>query len=78
MRDLCGEILDPPDELVRPSPHAARAGPGTAPVTFALDKLWPQPARHVRGTTTVTVDWDNGPGVVVDLSAVYQNTDACW
>ena len=49
----------------------------TAPVTFALDKLC---SRTLRGmfdtTTTVSVDWDNGPGVVLDLSAVYSNSDA--
>ena len=78
MRDLCGEILDPPDELVRLSRHTplelARA---TAPVTFALDKLCSRTLRGMfDGPTTVAVDWDHGPGVVVDLSAVYQNTDA--
>jgi type IV secretory pathway VirB4 component len=78
LRDLSSEILDPPDELVRMSRHTplelARA---TAPVTFALDKLC---SRTLRGmfdtTTTVSVDWANGPGVVLDLSAVYSNSDA--
>ena len=28
------------------------------------------------GPTTVHVDWDNGPGVVLDLSAVYANSEA--
>ena len=78
LRDLSNEILDPPDELVRLSRHTplelARA---TAPVTFALDKLC---SRTLRGmfdtTTTVSVDWDDGPGVVLDLSAVYSNSDA--
>jgi hypothetical protein len=78
MRDLCAEILDPPDELVRLSRHTplelARA---TAPVTFALDKLCSRTLRGMfDGPTTVHVDWDHGPGVVVDLSAVYQNSDA--
>lgn len=78
LRDLAGQILDPPDELVRLSRHTplelARA---TAPVTFALDKLC---SRTLRGMfdsdTNVHVDWDHGPGVVLDLSAVHQNHDA--
>ena len=78
LRDLCSEILDPPDELVRLSRHTplelARA---TAPVTFALDKLCSRTLRGMFDTaTTVAVDWDNGPGVVLDLSAVYSNSDA--
>jgi type IV secretory pathway VirB4 component len=78
LHDLCAELLDPPDDLVRLSRHTplelARA---TSPVTFALDKLC---SRTLRGmfdtTTTVSVDWDHGPGIVVDLSAVYANSDA--
>jgi type IV secretory pathway VirB4 component len=78
LRDLCAEILDPPDELVRLSRHTplelARA---TAPVTFALDKLCSRTLRGMfDGPTTIDVDWDHGPGVVVDLSAVYQNSEA--
>jgi type IV secretory pathway VirB4 component len=78
LRDLCAEILDPPDELVRLSRHTplelARA---TAPVTFALDKLCRRTLRGMfDGPTTVQLDWDDGPGVVIDLSAVYQNSEA--
>ena len=78
LRDLCAEILDPPDELVRISRHTplelARA---TAPVTFALDKLCSRTLRGMfDGPTTVTVDWDDGPGVVLDLSTVYANSAA--
>ena len=78
LRNLSSEILDPPDELVRLSRHTplelARA---TAPVTFALDKLCSRTLRGMFDTaTTVSVDWDNGPGVVLDLSAVYSNSDA--
>ena len=70
--------LDPPDELVRLSRHSplelARA---TAPVTFALDKLCTRTLRGMfDGPTTVSIDWDNGPGVVLDLSAVYGNSEA--
>jgi type IV secretory pathway VirB4 component len=76
--DLASGVLDPAEELVRLSRHSplelARA---TAPVSFALDKLC---SRSLRGMfdqpTNVTVDWANGPGVILDLSAVYHNTDA--
>ena len=75
---LCREISDPPDELVRLSRHSplelARA---TAPVAFALDKLCSRTLRGMfDGETTVHIDWDNGPGVVLDLSAVYGNSEA--
>ena len=78
LADLHREILDPPDELVRLSRHTplelARA---TSPVTFALDKLCSRTLRGMfDGPTTVHVDWDNGPGVVLDLSAVYANSEA--
>jgi type IV secretory pathway VirB4 component len=78
LRDLCSEISDPPDELVRLSRHSplelARA---TAPVAFALDKLCSRTLRGMfDGETTVHVDLDNGPGVVLDLSAVYGNNEA--
>ena len=78
LADLHNEILDPPDELVRLSRHTplelARA---TSPVTFALDKLCSRTLRGMfDGPTTVHVDWDHGPGVVLDLSAVYANSEA--
>lgn len=78
LRDLCAEVSDPPDELVqlsRHSPHElARA---TAPVAFALDKLCARTLRGMfDGETNVDVDWDEGPGVVLDLSAVYGNSEA--
>jgi type IV secretory pathway VirB4 component len=78
LADLHNEILDPPEELVRLSRHSplelARA---TSPVTFALDKLCSRTLHGMFDTeTTVHVDWDHGPGVVVDLSAVYNNSEA--
>jgi type IV secretory pathway VirB4 component len=78
LRDLCAEILDPADELVRLSRHTPlELSRATAPVTFALDKLCSRTLRGMFDTpTTVTVDWDRGPGVVLDLSAVYANSDA--
>lgn len=78
LRDLCGEILDPPEELVRISRHSPfELAKATAPVTFALDKLCGRTLRGMfDGATTVHVDWDAGPGVVLDLSAVYANPTA--
>ena len=78
LKDLCAEILDPPDDLVRLSRHTPlELTKATAPVTFALDKLC---SRTLRGmfddATNVNVDWDHGPGVVLDLSGVHQNRDA--
>lgn len=78
LRDLCAEVSDPPDELVqlsRLSPHElARA---TAPVAFALDKLCARTLRGMfDGETNVDIDWGHGPGVVLDLSAVYGNSEA--
>ncbi len=78
LRDLRDEISDPPDDLVRLSRHSplelARA---TTPVAFALDKLCARTLRGMfDGPTTVDVDWDHGPGIVIDLSAVYSNSEA--
>jgi type IV secretory pathway VirB4 component len=78
LRDLCTEVTEPPDELARLSRHSplelARA---TAPVAFALDKLCSRTLSGMfDGPTSVTVDWDHGPGLVLDLSAVYDNNDA--
>jgi type IV secretory pathway VirB4 component len=78
LRDLAGAIATPGDELVR----LARQSPlelarATSPVTFAIDKLC---TRTLRGMfdqpSNVTIDWADGPGVVIDLSAVYDNRDA--
>jgi len=78
LRDLCAEVSDPPDELVQLSRHSplelARA---TAPVAFGLDKLCSRTLRGMfDGPTTVSVDWEHGPGIVLDLSAVYGNNEA--
>jgi type IV secretory pathway VirB4 component len=78
LRDLCAEVSDPPDELVRLSRHSplelARA---TAPVAFALDKLCSRTLRGMfDGQTSIDIDWNTGPGIVLDLSAVYANSEA--
>ncbi len=47
------------------------------PLTFALGKLLDRTLRGMfDGPTTINVDWDSGPGVVVDLSAVFQDREA--
>ncbi len=52
----------------------ARAG---SPVVFALDKLTSRTLRGMfDGPTSIGVDWATGPGVVVDLSAVYGDREA--
>jgi hypothetical protein len=78
LADLHHEILDPPEDLVRMSRHTPlELSRATSPVTFALDKLCSRTLRGMfDGPTTVSVDWDHGPGVVLDLSAVYSNSEA--
>jgi type IV secretory pathway VirB4 component len=78
LRDLAAEIIDPPEELVRISRHTPlELAKATTPVTFALDKLCQRTLRGMfDGPTTVHVDWDRGPGIVLDLSAVYGNSTA--
>jgi type IV secretory pathway VirB4 component len=78
LREVCAEIAEPADELVamsRFSPlELTRA---TSSVTFALDKLCNRTLRGMfDGPTTVRIDWDRGPGVLLDLSAVYSNQEA--
>lgn len=76
--DVAATINDPADELValsRRTPleltHAAQG------VVFAVDKLLTRTLRGMfDGPTTVTIDWDSGPGFVVDLSAVWGDDDA--
>ena len=78
LRDVCAEIAEPADELVVMSRHSPlELTRATSPVTFALDKLCNRTLRGMfDGPTSVAVDWDDGPGVLLDLSAVYSNPDA--
>ena len=75
---MCAEIAEPADELVVMSRHSPlELTRATSPVTFALDKLCNRTLRGMfDGPTTVRVDWDKGPGILLDLSAVYSNADA--
>ncbi|MEI2818279.1 MAG: DUF87 domain-containing protein [Microthrixaceae bacterium] len=76
--DVAGILTNPAEELValsRRTPleltHAA------TPVIFAVDKLLSRTlAGMFDGPTTVSIDWENGPGFVVDLSAVWGDDEA--
>jgi type IV secretory pathway VirB4 component len=78
LRDVCQGVLDPPEQVVRLSRHTPfELTRATAPVSFALDKLC---TRTLRGMfdepTNVHIDWNDGPGVVLDLSGVQLHSDA--
>ncbi len=52
-------------------PRSALAQAAT-PVVFALDKLLTRTlAGTFDGPTSFSIDWTDGPGFVIDLSAVY-------
>ena len=78
LREVCAEIAEPADELVAMSRYSPlELTRATASVTFALDKLCNRTLRGMfDGPTTVSIDWDRGPGVHLDLSAVYSNREA--
>jgi hypothetical protein len=81
LADLTNVTADPPAELLR-HPELARLSEsevrtGATPVTFALGKLLDRTLRGMfDGRTTISVDWDTEPGVVIDLSAVFQDREA--
>lgn len=75
--DVANILTDPPptiaDRLNRAPIDVSR---DAETVVFALDKLLSRSLRGMfDGPSTMTVDWD-GPGVVLDLSAVHHDTDA--
>jgi type IV secretory pathway VirB4 component len=78
LNDIAHALASPAPEAVdlthRSTSDLAQAA---TPVVLALDKLCTRTlAGMFDGPTTVRVDWDRGPGVVVDLSAVYGDDDA--
>lgn len=78
LADLAPVLANPTNEAVevthRTSEDLAQAA---TPVVLALDKLCTRTlAGMFDGPTSIDIDWDNGPGVVVDLSAVYGDDDA--
>jgi hypothetical protein len=79
--DLARVVGDPPSEVlgraefVRLSEIELRAA--ATPVRFAIGKLLDRTLRGMfDGPTTVRVDWEQGAGVVIDLSAVFQDREA--
>jgi hypothetical protein len=81
LHDLASVVADPPaallaqPEFVRLTEVELRAA--TTPVRFALGKLLDRTLRGMfDGPTTVSFDWDQSPGVVIDLSAVFQDREA--
>lgn len=81
LSDLARIVGDPPAELLayaefgRLSEIELRTA--VMPVRFALGKLLDRTLRGMfDGPTNVSVDWATGPGVVIDLSAVFQDREA--
>lgn len=78
LADVASTIGDPAEELVALSRRTPlELAQAVAPVAFALDKLLTRTlAGMFDAPTSVHVDWDSGPGFVIDLSAVYGDDEA--
>jgi len=78
LADVTATVADPADELVALSRRSPlELSQAATPVVFALDKLCTRTlAGMFDGATTVDIDWDDGAGFVVDLSAVYNDREA--
>ena len=79
--DLARVVAHPPTELVSVHEFAMltelELRAAATPVRFALGKLLDRTLRGMfDGPTTVAFDWEQGAGVVIDLSAVFQDRDA--
>lgn len=76
--DVAATVADPAEELVALSRRTPlELAQAATPVVFALDKLLSRTlAGMFDGPTSVHVDWETGPGFVVDLSAVYGDDEA--
>ena len=76
--DVTAAITDPADELIALSRRTPlELAQAATPVVFALDKLCSRTlAGMFDGPTSVALDWDQGPGIVLDLSAVYNDHEA--
>ena len=77
LADVARLLTDPPahvaDRVNRPPAQLAR---DAETVVYALDKLLTRSLRGMfDGPSTLHVDWD-GPGVILDLSAVHHDPDA--
>jgi hypothetical protein len=78
LADVAAVVADPADELVALSRRTPlELAQAATPVVFALDKLLTRTlAGMFDGPTTVAIDWTDGPGFVIDLSAVYGDDEA--
>ena len=81
LADLARVVGDPPGELLAKAEFARlneiELRSAAMPVRFALGKLLDRTLRGMfDGPTNVSVDWDQGAGVVIDLSAVFQDREA--
>ena len=79
--DLAVLLTDTPDTLVGRADlaylPAAELDSARGQLRLALGKLLERTLRGMfDGPSTVTINWQTGPGVVVDLSAVFANADA--
>lgn len=76
--DVTAAITDPADELIALSRRTPlELAQAATPIVFALDKLCSRTlAGMFDGPTTVSGRWADGPGLVVDLSAVYNDHEA--
>jgi hypothetical protein len=77
LADVAGVLTEPPamvaERVNRPAAQLAR---DVETIVYALDKLLNRSLRGMfDGQSTLRVDW-NGPGVVLDLSAVHHDPDA--
>jgi Helicase HerA, central domain len=78
LADVAATIGDPAAELVALSRRTPlELAQAASPVVFALDKLLTRTlAGMFDAHTSVHVDWETGPGFVIDLSAVYGDDEA--
>ena len=81
LADLARVVGDPPAELLRAGEFTTMSEielrAAAMPLRFALGKLLDRTLRGMfDGPTTVSVDWEQSAGVVIDLSAVFQDREA--
>jgi len=78
LADITAAVADPAEELVALSRRTPlELSQAATPVVFALDRLCTRTlAGMFDGTTSVDIDWDDGAGFVIDLSAVYNDREA--
>jgi hypothetical protein len=77
LADVAGLLTNPPAAVAeRVNRQAAQLARDAETIVYALDKLLTRSLRGMfDGPSTIHVDWD-GPGLVLDLSAVHHDPDA--